>query len=188
MVLEDHVKKGKKLLPPMVANGYPIELGNWPLDRVPEFFWIAFMVERLGGRETLNLVTRMSKSINFAINKVRRDPKVIRAYLMSEHLKFSDTERKNILCTSRRSKWFQTISPLIAELLIAWPELPAGYLTTDESQGDGAELVDEIKDILHRFSHRHDELAAVVQSIVALAEIRSGHVSKLSRGLKKSLA
>lgn len=178
MALDDHVKRGKKLLPPMIAAGHPIELANWPLDRVPEFFWLALMVERFGRRETLDLATRMSKAIHSTINKARSEFKVIRAYLLSEHREFTEAERKKIMSASRRSKWFQAISPFIAELLVIWPELPAGYLATKESRPDKAKLTKEIKDVLGRFSHRHDELAAVVQAIVAIAEIRSGHVSK----------
>jgi hypothetical protein len=183
MALDDHVKRGKKLIPPMMAAGHPLELGNWPLDRVPEFFWLALMVERFGRRETLDLVTRMSKAIHSTINKTRAEFTIIRAYLLSEHQNLTETERKTILSTSRRSKWFQAISPFIADLSVIWPELPAGYLAANKSRADKTELTKEVKDVLGRFLYRHDELADVVQAIVAIAEIRSGHVS-IAQGLE----
>lgn len=178
MTLEDHIRKGKKLLPPMMAAGHPIELGNWPLDRVPEFFWLAIMVERFGRQATLSHVTRMSKAIHNTVNRVRSEFRVIRAYLMSEHQEFSNAEKRQIVSASRRSKWFQAISPLIGDFLVIWPELPAGYLALERATVNKTKLTQEIKDALGRISHRHDELAVVVQAIVALAEIKSGHVSK----------
>jgi hypothetical protein len=183
MALDDHVKRGKKLLPPIMAAGHPIELGNWPLDRVPEFFWLALMVERFGRRETLDCVTRMTKAIHSTINNIRSEFTVIRAYLLSEHQNFSETERKKLVSVSRRSKWFQRISPFVAELLVIWPELPAGYLAIKKSPSDKAKLTEEIKNVLSRFLYRHDELADLVQAIVAIAEIRSGHVG-IAQGLE----
>lgn len=182
MALDDHIRKGKKLLPPMMAAGHPIELGNWPLDRVPEFFWLALMVERFGRRETLDLVIRMSKAIHSTVNKARSEFRAIRPYLLSEHDRFSGTERKKIVSSSRRSKWLRAISPFIADLVVIWPELPAGYLATITSKKGKKKLANEIKDVLGRFSYRHDELADVVQAIVAITEIRSGHVS-IAKGL-----
>jgi hypothetical protein len=183
MVLKNHVRRGKKLLPPMIAAGHPIELGNWPIDRLPELFWLAAMVERFGKREACDLVADMTKAIQDSVAGVAGTSQVIRSYLMSEHSQLSSLERETIVKTHRRSSWLKVIQPLIADYCVVWPDLPAGYLAMRKSRRSGKTLAKELKELLRRFSHRHDPLALIVQAIVVSTEIRSGHCG-IASGLR----
>jgi hypothetical protein len=114
MVLGDHVTKGKKLLPPMMAAGHHIELGECMLDRVPEFFWLAMLVNRIGLKAASEHVVAMSKTIQSTLSRLRRDKKVFRAHLFCEHSRLTKEERISIARTC--AKWTVPIKPLIGEL------------------------------------------------------------------------
>jgi hypothetical protein len=176
MVLEDHVRKGKKLIPPLLAMDSPVESTTWHVERLPELFWIALLTARVGPEEAFNLVLQMAQGIQATIERARNGAAPIRSYFMSEHLSFSSAERQQVVDEHRDSEWLHALRPHFDDLAAVWPGLPARYLSAGEPTKGLIGLVEEVKAIVGQCLHRHDRLALIAQTTVVAAEASSGHL------------
>jgi hypothetical protein len=181
MVLEDHVRKGRKLIPPMLAMNAPLKETNWHVERMPEFFWIALLINRIGLKITLDLVKQMTQAIQSTISRLRNTEIAIRAYIISEHNTFSAEEKQEIVIEHGDSNWLCTLRPHIADLSSIWPDIPIGYLSFNNSLAKGSDLLDEISNVIEICSYRHEKLALHVQTIVVQTELETGHLKIANR-------
>lgn len=182
MVLEDHKRKGKTFIPPLLADGVPLRETFWHMERLPEIFWIAVIIERLGLEVALERVFELTQAIQATISRLRESDKVVRPYLTSSHMDFSRVEREAILDEHREADWLKTLNALIADLVVVWPQFPLAYLAVTESSAELDVLVKEVKKQIGCCLDRHDELALHVQAIVVATELRAGN-TKLPKGL-----
>jgi hypothetical protein len=178
MVLNDHVRKGKKLVPRLIAEGFSLEETRWHVDRLPELFWLGFVAGRVGNLQACDIAHEMAKGIEATVNRMRGNSKAVRAYAMSEHLAFTAAERSQIVRDHKDSNWLMALGPSLSALSAIWPDFPARYLakSTRTTKKELRSLVDEIKALLGQSLHRHDKLSLNIQAIALATEMRSGHL------------
>ncbi len=170
MVLEDHHRRGRMLVPPMLDMR--MQETCWHVERLPELFWLAFVGNRLGDRKVLELAYLMAVDVEATIKQLRKDDKAFRAYFPSEHLSCSDSERKQVLANHDDAKWLRELRPHFAEMAAVWNDLPFSYLVSDVEKPTD-DLILEIKEILQQCSHRHDKRALVIQATTVALEFRT---------------
>ncbi|UUO08691.1 hypothetical protein M4951_10310 [Blastopirellula sp. J2-11] len=170
MVLEDHQRRGRMLVPPMFDM--PLQETRWHVERLPELFWLAFVGKRLGDRQVLELAYEMAVDVEATIKRVRKDDKAFRAYFPSEHMSCSESERKQVVADHSNAKWLRELRPHFAEMAAVWNGLPFRYLASDIDEPTD-DLILEIKGILQECSHRHDKRALVIQATIVALEFRT---------------
>lgn len=175
MVLEDHVKRGKKRIPPLLAMNPSPQQSQWLIERLPELFWLGFVASRLGNQETLELAGEMARGIESTIKRTRGTDKPFRAYLPTEHFSCTDYERQTIVAEHQDSRWFRRLIPLFATMTGVWAEFPFQYLV-NTTQQPSAELTLTVKQILQESLNRHDRLALFMQATTVALEIQLNHL------------
>jgi hypothetical protein len=179
MVLGDHIRKGKHLVPPAIAAGLPLQETTWHMERLPDLFWLGFIAGRVGRRSASDLAQDMAYGIEATINRVRGDKKAVRAYIISEHLGFTAEERDQIIADHEQSAWLKALSPHLKAQASIWPEFPARYLVNKGKSNTKAavsSLIEEIRSLLGQCMYRHDSLSLSMQAIALMTEMRSGHL------------
>ena len=171
MVLEDHRRRGRKLIPPMLE--LPMQQTLWHVERLPELFWLAFLGNRIGDGPTLELAYEMAVDIESTIKRLRGNDKAFRAYLPSEHLSCSDCEREQVLVDHSESAWLRELRPHLADMTTVWHDLPFSYLISLSGDGPNPEIVSEIKHLLQECCHRHDKRALIIQATMVALEFRT---------------
>ncbi len=59
-ILGDHKKVGKKFIPPFVAQIGPIGEVRWATDLVPEFLWLAMLIDEHGHKRGVDLSRQLA--------------------------------------------------------------------------------------------------------------------------------
>jgi hypothetical protein len=170
MVLEDHKRRGRKFFPPMFDM---LQETRWHVERLPELFWLAFLSNRVGDRQALELAYEMAVDIESTIKRLRANEQAFRAYLPSEHMSCSEVEREQILADHREANWFSELRPHFSDMAAVWPDLPFTYLAFSDIGEPSAALVSEVKSLLHACFHRHDKRALVIQATTVALECRT---------------
>ena len=178
MALSEYVRRGKKLVPPIMAMATPIRETNWQVQRLPEIFWIAFLIGRLGPKAAFEYMCEMTKAVQATLNRSRNETRAVRAYLLSEHVSMTDNERRLILNEHREATWLRAFGPNISDMSAIWPDLPTHYLRRDGANGvvNRVETIGEVKALLAQCADRHDKLALIVQASIVAAELECGHL------------
>ena len=175
MVLKDHVRRGKKFIPRM--HDLPVRETVWHMERLPELFWLAFVVNRLDARATLELAYEMAVDIESTVKRMRSDKKAFRAYWLSEHNSCSDNEREQIVTDHGDSNWLRELEPHFVDMTLLWPDLPVSYLISPtDDRTTIPEIVGEVKDLLRHCSYRYDKRALVIQAMTVALESRTRHL------------
>lgn len=181
VVLEDHKRQGTRLIPPLLTNQTPVTETYWIAERVPELFWIAYLLDRFEGVERpLRQFNERFKSIVQARSGSTR---AFRALLASEHRLLTDEERRHLDSETRRAPWRQLIGGASSDLASLWPEFPLAYLQTPKRRRSKPVLVRDVRRILGNLQHRHQPLSLRVQRLLVAEEYRLGQVLRAS-GLK----
>lgn len=174
MVLENHIRKGKKFIPPLLAMATPLQETRWHVERLPEFFWLGFITQRVGVKNTLELAYEMDMAISRTIKEMRGAGPVFRSYALSEHLSCTDDERSRITSAHANSAWLKALTPHLSDMAIVWNDLPLAYLVPPPTTSPDKDLVREVKALLGKCSHRHDKDALIIQANVVALEGRTG--------------
>src|SRR5260370_26438566 len=111
MVLKEHVRKGKKLIAPLMSGGTLLQQTVWHVQRLPALFWLAFLTSRIGESTVSELVFRMTEAVQGTINASRAKQTMIRSYLMSEHLALTETEKQRIVTEHDQREWLVDVRP-----------------------------------------------------------------------------
>jgi len=180
MVLEDHVSRGKKRIPKLLAGPIPFQDTTWHTERLPELFWLAIALNRLSYRDVLERSFEMANEIDLSLRQIRGNEVVTRALLMSEHLALSVSEKQRLFTTHNNAPWMLAFSPIFADLKLIWPEVPVAYLAPNPANKSIDELTAEVRELLSATMDRNDGLAIAIQSVAVMTEIRTGHLMFLN--------
>ncbi len=94
MVLEDHIRKKRRLIPPVrAAMGDNYSPFSWSLQIVPELFWITLLINELGPVRGVEVARRFG---NAAARVSRKDPKPLFATVTS-FSELSEDEQRELL-------------------------------------------------------------------------------------------
>lgn len=174
MVLEDHLKRGRRFIPPLLTK--PIQQSNWRMERLPEMFWLAFVGNRIGDRRVLALAYEMARDVEATIKQLRQNEKAFRAQLPTEHLSCTAAEKQRLLADHGDAVWLREFQPHLADMIAIWPGLPLGYLAPKPAAKSEA-IVREIKQQLAQCRERHDTRSLVMQATTVAIELQLGRLT-----------
>lgn len=183
MVLDDHIRKGRKLVPPLMAMETAVRGTHWSIERLPELFWLAFLNNRLGQKSAFDIAYQLTQAVQSIITRLRSDETIIRSYIMSEHLSFSSIEKDAIVNECKNEEWYATLCPHLYDLQQIWPDLPLGYLYSKQPIDPSEDLIAEIRELVDKSTYRHDKFSLIIQSIAVAIEISCGYM-KFAYGVK----
>ena len=111
-VLQDHKKKKRRLIPPLLAAlGENHSTYSWAVEMVPEFIWISLLIDSLGAKLGTELANKFSL---LASNIYPKEPKPLFAS-MSSFLDLTGVDKEAILANlepSMKTQLCHSLNPL----------------------------------------------------------------------------
>ena len=118
MVLEDHIKKKRRLIPPVrAAMGDNYSPFSWSLKIVPELFWITLLINGLGPVRGVEVARQLG---NTAAHVSKKDPKPLFATVTS-FSELSEDERQELLGVIDKEALAE-FRAVLGKLSVIWPE------------------------------------------------------------------
>lgn len=162
MVLEDHIKKKQKLIPPLrAALGDRFSSYSWSLQIVPELVWITLLIRDLGPANGVETARQLAQTAALVSEK---DPKPLFA-TMTSFSELTPLEKDALRSTIP----LEILSPLrksLGKLCAIWPDNPLSFLglTSAEKPGD---VIAFLGPILQEMYNRHSRDATLAIATVA---------------------
>lgn len=159
MVLKDHIKKKRRLIPPMrAAMGDNYSPFSWSIQIVPELFWITLLINELGPKRGVEVVRQLG---NAAAKVCKKAPKPHFASL-SSFSELSEDEQSELLGVIDKGA-LSDLRAVLGDLSAIWPESPlsfAGLQSDDSSQ----KVMDRLSATLEEMYDRHSRAATLAIS------------------------
>lgn len=159
MVLKDHVRKKRRLIPPVrAAMGDNFSPFSWSLQIVPELFWIALLINDLGPVRGVEVATQLGTA---AAKASRKDPKPLFATLTS-FTELSQDEQQELLDVIDEEA-LADLRAVLGCLSVVWPESPLTF--TELQCADELQVVlDRLSPTLEEMYNRHSRAATLAIS------------------------
>lgn len=159
MVLEDHIKRKRRLIPPVrAAMGDNFSPFSWSLQIVPELFWITLLINELGPVRGVEVARQLGKA---AAQVSKKDPKPLFATVTSfselsevEHQELLDVIDEAILADFRA---------VLGRLSVIWPDSPLSFAEL-QSEDDLQAVTDHLGPTLAEMYNRHSRAATLAIS------------------------
>ncbi len=159
MVLEDHVRKKRRLIPPIrAAMGDKYSPFSWSLQIVPELFWITLLINELGPVRGVEVARQLG---NAAAQVSKKDPKPLFATVTSFSA-LSEDEQRDLLGLIDKEA-LSDFRAVLGRLSVIWPENPfsfTGLQSDDELQA----VIDHLSPTLEEMYNRHSRAATLAIS------------------------
>ena len=143
MVLEDHLRKKRRLIPPVLAKlGFSFSPYSWATQIVPELFWIGCLIQKLGPRVGVEIARQVGEA---ASRSCKSDPVPMFATLSSfSSLSYSEAEstRKQL-----SDDVLKQLDGALAPVMAIWPNNPIAFLEL-KPNSDAKSALDTIAPLL----------------------------------------
>lgn len=184
MVLDDHTRRGKKLLPPLLAADHPVRESSWHVERLPHLILLALYLE--SNPLPIAIETFLEMNISYSsILREFRGGKIFRPIRMGEHSTLEQFEKEAINQRSDGAAWRSSIDSVLNMISSLFVGHPMAYLSKTDAAGcvhSRAKNVKVLKDLLERTTDRHSKSALLIQTVVIATELQSGNM-KVPKGL-----
>lgn len=151
MVLEDHIRKKRRLIPPLrAAMGDNYSPFSWSLQIVPELFWITLLINELGPRRGVEVARQLGNS---AAQVSKKEPKPLYVSVTS-FSELSQDEKQELLGVIDEEALLD-FRAVLGSLSAIWPENPfsfTGLHSDDEPQAVMARLTPSLEEMYNRHS------------------------------------
>lgn len=171
MVLKDHVRRRRRLVPPLLATmGQNYSPYSWATQLVPEFFWLAMLIHQFGMQDGVEAAQVLGK---VASETSTKNPKPLFAKLssFSELRPEEQEEVKQRLPPQVLSKIRTGLAPVSA----IWPDFPLAFLDIQSAKASSAAL-DEISGILEALYDRRGREATLAVTTAAYLGLNQGRI------------
>lgn len=159
MVLEDHIKKKRRLIPPVrAAMGDNYSPFSWSLQIVPELFWITLLIDELGAVDGVEVARKFGKA---AAQVSTKDPKPLFAS-MTSFFELSEDEQRRLLSVIDK-KTLSDLRTVLGGLSVIWPENPFSF-TQLQSNEELQAVLARLSPILQEMYNRHSRAATLAIS------------------------
>lgn len=159
MVLEDHIKKKRRLIPPVrAAMGENYSPFSWSLQIVPELFWITLLIKELGPVRGVEVARQLG---NAAAQVSKKDPKPLFATVTS-FSELSDEEKRALLDLIDEEA-LSDFRAVLGRLSVIWPENPFSF-TEIQSNDDLHAVIAHLSPTLEEMYNRHSRAATLAIS------------------------
>lgn len=171
MVLEDHTRKKRRLIPPVrAALGDNYSPFSWSLELVPELFWIMLLVDQLGPERGVEVARQMGKA---AAQVSRKDPKPLFATVTS-FSELSENEQQEILAIIDEEALLD-FRAVLGGLSVIWPENPFSF-TDLQSDDELQTVIDGLTPILEEMYNRRSRAATLAISTAVYLGFNQGKI------------
>lgn len=179
-ILQDHKRKGKIFIPPLMHGIGPFKETNWLKTMIPELLWIALIQDCYGCREGVELITSLSRIAHKCSPSVK---KRVFATINSLGALTSDEQsciQSNLADSGELLKIQKALLPLIA----FYPECPLRFLFQDKPDlsGKGVQYLKQLKFLIRRMYDKVSIDSVMVQATTIWLAFDSGAL-KVFEGL-----
>lgn len=151
MVLEDHIRKKRRLIPPIrAAMGDSYSPFSWSLQIVPELFWITLLINELGPVRGVEVARQWG---NAAAEVSIKNPKPLFASMTSFSELSKDEQRKLLGVVDKDA--LSDLRAVLGCLSVIWPENPLSFIefqSNEELQAVIARLSPTLEEMYNRHS------------------------------------
>ncbi len=159
MVLEDHVRKKRRLIPPVrEAMGDNYSPFSWSLQVVPELFWITLLINELGPVRGVEVARRFG---NAAAQVSKKDPKPLFA-TMTSFSELVDDEQQALLNVIDDDA-LADFRAVLGKLSVIWPDSPFAFSDL-QADGELQAVIDHLSPALENMYNRHSREATLAIS------------------------
>lgn len=159
MVLEDHIRKKRRLIPPVrAAMGDNYSPFSWSLQIVPELFWITLLINELGPVRGVEVARQLG---NAAAQASKKDPKPLFATVTS-FSELSEDEQRELLGVIDEEA-LSDFRAALGSLSVIWPESPFSF-TGLQSDDELHAVIDHLSPTLEEMYNRHSRAATLAIS------------------------
>jgi hypothetical protein len=159
MVLEDHIRKKRRLIPPLrAAMGDSYSPFSWSLQIVPELFWMTLLINGLGPVRGVEVARQLG---NAAAQVSKKDPKPLFATVTS-FSELSDDEQQDLLGVIDEGA-LSDFRAVLGSLSVIWPENPFSF-TQLQSDDELQAVIDHLSPTLEEMYNRHSRAATLAIS------------------------
>ena len=178
MVLEDHTKRGKKLLPKLLAGSFTVHETSWQIERLPQFILLALYLEDNSLADAIDIFFQMNVSYDSILKDFRGD-KIFRPIRIGEHLALDEYEKQEIERRSEGATWRSSIDPYLNIISSLFITNPMGYLLKASTNTHNSKCNDNnikmLKSLLTKTVDRRSKSSLFIQGVAVAVELRSGH-------------
>lgn len=159
MVLEDHIKKKRRLIPPLrAAMGDNYSPFSWSLQIVPELFWITLLINELGPARGVEVARQLG---NAAAQVSKKDPKPLFTTVTS-FSELSEDEQRELLGVIDKEA-LSDFRAVLGGLSVIWPESPFSF-TGLQSDDELHAVINPLSTTLEEMYDRYSRAATLAIS------------------------
>lgn len=159
MVLEDHIRKKRRLIPPLrAAMGDSYSPFSWSLQIVPELFWMTLLINKLGPVRGVEVARQLG---NAAAQVSKKDPKPLFATVTS-FSELSEDEQRDLLGVIDEEA-LSEFRAVLGSLSVIWPENPFSFIKL-QSDDELQAVIDHLSPTLEEMYNRHSRAATLAIS------------------------
>ncbi len=179
-ILQDHKRKGKTFIPPLMHRIGPFKETIWAKTMIPEFLWIALIQDCYGWRDGVELITSLSQIAHKCSPSVK---KRVFATINSLGVLTADEQsciQSNLADSGELLKIQKALMPLIA----FYPECPLRFLFSDKPDLSvkGVQYLEQLKSLVKKMYDKVSIDSVMVQATAIWLAFDSGAL-KVFKGL-----
>lgn len=159
MVLEDHIRRKRRLIPPVrAAMGDSYSSFSWSLQIVPELFWMTLLINELGPVRGVKVARQLG---NAAAQVSKKDPKPLFATVTS-FSELSEDEQRDVLAAIDEEV-LSDFRAVLGSMSVVWPENPFSFIEL-QSDDELQTVINHLSPTLEEMYNRHSRAATLAIS------------------------
>lgn len=180
-LLTDHEKRGKKLVPPLVAGVGPFSYVPWINHIIPEIIWIALLHDSLGEVDGTTTALQLARvSGKYATQK----PLPLFAGL-SDYRILRENEQVKVVAELQKNGHASDLLRALSSLMHLYPTCPLRFLYSEPPKNEAACGLIAIKRVLRDLFDKELRRSVMAQATVVYIAFVLGRL-KVSAGLTLS--
>jgi hypothetical protein len=167
-VLNDHQQYGTEFVPSFVDNfGDTLQYTNWQYKMLPDFVWIALLLDEHNSQEVIDIVTTCSET---AVD-IGEQPSYI---LLSTYDTLSEDEIQS-LKQSLDEKLLKKLKKTLGPLCFYYPTFPLSPLFDDVDIDEG-DALKQLQRVVDKCYDRNSRTAVLAQAVYVTTMIKQGRM------------
>jgi hypothetical protein len=168
-ILQDHIKKGKKFVPPLKSK-INLHESDYATDILPEIIWICIILEDMGNEKGMEFAHRFSQLANQTLGNGD-----YYNFSISSHLYRLSEEQKNDLINKLiENEMYFVLSDILAPIVYFYKESPFSFLAKeiDIVETEKNELLNKLKNILFNCFDRFKQKSVIAMYATLYIDIK----------------
>jgi hypothetical protein len=180
-VLADHEKRGKKLVPPLIAGVGPFSYVPWINHIIPEIIWIALLNHSLGEAEGAAAALELAR-----VSEEAATQSPIPLFVgMSDFCVLREDERAKVVSELLATERLVDLRCALSPLVQLYPSCPMQFLFSQQPNADAASAIATLKVVLGGLFDKERRESVMVQGTAVYIAFVLGRL-KVKAGLTLS--